>query len=287
MVVAVRFHGCRFLRETHEPVDEATLRYIRRVFRVVVERDEAINMALHNRLGHSMNGVLRVQRAPPLVFDTCDTMPCGDEVLDDLNHNLEEQEDENIYPPIIYVPPCQPEQFPTRSVPCIEPMKPCSPGQFCPLTKYPPDEWGWGFGIPGSQRLDPQHWDWRRYVGLILLLGTLFVTICLAQFAGYRKEMRTIHANWGNLATEEGVDELLRTGWKLRGTRMEIYDKRNIGYRDDDSMLIGGYEQKEFVGAEIVVTHPTRETQSPSIPVDVVVTPPPQNDPELAAVEES
>ena len=60
---------------------------------------------------------------------------------------------------------------------------------------------------------------------------------------------------WGNLATEEGVSELLRTGWKIKGAKMELYDKKDVGYRDDDSMLIGGYEQKEFVGAEITVTH--------------------------------
>jgi hypothetical protein len=63
---------------------------------------------------------------------------------------------------------------------------------------------------------------------------------------------------WGNLGTEEGVDELLGTGWKVKCSNMEIYDKTKLGYTDDDSILMGGFEQKhEVVGAEITVTQST------------------------------
>jgi hypothetical protein len=82
----------------------------------------------------------------------------------------------------------------------------------------------------------------------------------LTQIAAYRKRRRRRKELWGNLGTEEGVDELLKTGWKLKGSKMEVYNKAGLGYRDDDSMLIGGYEQCEFVGAEITVTHPESET---------------------------
>lgn len=37
---------------------------------------------------------------------------------------------------------------------------------------------------------------------------------------------------------------------------MEVYDKNGLGYRDDDSMLMGGYyDQNAYMGAEITVTH--------------------------------
>jgi hypothetical protein len=49
---------------------------------------------------------------------------------------------------------------------------------------------------------------------------------------------------WGNIGTEQGVEALLSMGWKFKdSTLMEVYNKAGIGYRDDDSMLLGGYEQ--------------------------------------------
>ena len=94
-------------------------------------------------------------------------------------------------------------------------------------------------------------------MGIGLLLGTVLGTICLSQLAGLRRTRQNRREHWGNLATEEGVDELLRTCWKVKGSRIEIYDKKNVGYKDDDSMLIGGYQQQEIVGAEITVTQQT------------------------------
>jgi hypothetical protein len=73
------------------------------------------------------------------------------------------------------------------------------------------------------------------------------------QVASYRHRRRAIKDLWGNLGTEEGVDALLNTGWKVKGSKMEVYDKRGWGYNDDDSMFLGGYEQRH-VGAEITVT---------------------------------
>lgn len=91
-------------------------------------------------------------------------------------------------------------------------------------------------------------------MGLSIFLGTFIGTVLLTQIAAQRQRTRTRQQLWGNLGTEEGVDALLNTGWKVNGSKMEIYDKRGWGYRDDDSMLIGGCEQTEFVGAEITVT---------------------------------
>jgi hypothetical protein len=78
--------------------------------------------------------------------------------------------------------------------------------------------------------------------------------ICLAQLAGLRRRRRVQKELWGNLATEEGVDELLRTGWKVSGDKLEVYDKNKAGYQEGDSMLAGGFEQRVICGAEITVT---------------------------------
>jgi len=97
--------------------------------------------------------------------------------------------------------------------------------------------------------------DWRRYLGLGIFVGTVVSTLLLTQTASYRRRQRRKKEVWGNLGTAEGVDALLNTGWKVKGSRMEVYDKKGVGYRDDDSMLMGGYyEQGAYMGAEITVT---------------------------------
>jgi hypothetical protein len=106
--------------------------------------------------------------------------------------------------------------------------------------------------------LDAQGWDYRRWLGVGLFCGTVVATLLLTHVASHRKRRRTAKEVWGNLGTEEGVDELLRTGWKVKGSNMEVYDKAKLGYTDDDSILMGGFEQKhEVVGAEITVTQST------------------------------
>jgi hypothetical protein len=68
--------------------------------------------------------------------------------------------------------------------------------------------------------------------------------------------------------SSRGINELLKTGWKVQGTSndkkvLEIYDKSKWGYRENDSMLIGGFEQREaVVGAEITLTHAPSETNT-------------------------
>jgi len=98
-------------------------------------------------------------------------------------------------------------------------------------------------------------------------VGTLTGFILLSQTAAYRRRKITKKQIWGNLGTEEGVDALLNTGWKVKGSRMEVYDKKGQGYRDDDSMLIGGYyEQGAYVGAEITVTQDSMTVTTPDTP---------------------
>jgi len=109
--------------------------------------------------------------------------------------------------------------------------------------------------------LDPQGWDYRRWLGLGLFCGTFVMTLLLTQVASYRKRRRMAKEAWGNLGTESGVDELLKTGWNIKGSQMEIYDKTKVGYRDDDSVLMGGFEQKhKVIGAEITVSQQSTTT---------------------------
>jgi hypothetical protein len=55
--------------------------------------------------------------------------------------------------------------------------------------------------------------DYRRWLGLGLFCGTVVVTLLLRRVASNPTNCQV----WGNLGTEEGVDELLGTGWKVKG----------------------------------------------------------------------
>lgn len=120
-----------------------------------------------------------------------------------------------------------------------------------------------------STPVNPRAWDWRRWVGLGLFVGTVLVSSALMQLAACRHRALTRQECWTNLGTEQGVDEILQMGWKLKGSQMEIYDKAKVGYLDDESILLGGYEQREPHGCEITVTHPESETtpDAPTTPV--------------------
>lgn len=96
-------------------------------------------------------------------------------------------------------------------------------------------------------------------------MGTLIGTLFLTQLAAQRQRRRTVKDLWGNLGTEEGVDALLNTGWKVQGCKMEVYDKKGWGYNDDDSVFLGGYEQRH-VGAEITVTYEGDDTKTCTTP---------------------
>jgi hypothetical protein len=72
----------------------------------------------------------------------------------------------------------------------------------------------------------------------------------LSLMARNRRRRRTRKELWGNLGTEEGVDALLDTTWKYRGDVMEVYNRGRLGYRDDDSLLMGGFQQTDGVCAD-------------------------------------
>jgi hypothetical protein len=128
-----------------------------------------------------------------------------------------------------------------------------------------------------AQPLNANEWDWRRYFGLALFVCTCMVSLVYIDLQYHyhhryrlqsgpwqsrrKQQSSKVVACWMNLASEEGVNELLKTGWKVQqhggggGTTttrskttrrfLEIYDKSKWGYEDDDSMLMGGYQQRE------------------------------------------
>jgi hypothetical protein len=102
--------------------------------------------------------------------------------------------------------------------------------------------------------VNPNEWNWLRYLGLGIFVGTVLVTFVLMHLAAYRHRSRAKQELWGNLGTVKGVEEVLQTGWTIKGCNMEIYDKSKVGYDDDHgSLLIGGFEQRVILGAEITV----------------------------------
>ena len=119
-----------------------------------------------------------------------------------------------------------------------------------------------------DESLDPREWDWRKYAGLGLLVSTLCCATMLRCLGARQQRTRQQRAVWGNLASEEGINTLLGTAWALEGSKMQVYDKTQMGYRDDDSIFLGGFEQKEaVVGAEIITeTQPTTETPDTTPP---------------------
>ena len=91
------------------------------------------------------------------------------------------------------------------------------------------------------------------------------MTFVLSQMSRFRKHRLHHKRDWGNMRTQEGVEEILKTGGKISGSNMEVYERKNEGYRDDDSLFMGGYEQREYqVGAEVTVTLPETATDSVS-----------------------
>lgn len=82
---------------------------------------------------------------------------------------------------------------------------------------------------------------------------------------------------WGNIGTEQGVEALLSTGWKFKdSTVMEVYNKAGMGYRDDDSMLLGGYEQTHTtpsIGNEGGNVSSSQQERSYEIGGEITITP--------------
>jgi hypothetical protein len=115
--------------------------------------------------------------------------------------------------------------------------------------------------------LDPRSWDWLRRLGLGIFVTTFVVTCSLMSLASLRQRELGKKSIWGRLDSDDAVNKLLQTDWK-DGVP---YDKSSklmgyYSYNDNDSMLIGGFEQQPCcaaVGAEITVNTTTQSETTP------------------------
>jgi hypothetical protein len=110
-------------------------------------------------------------------------------------------------------------------------------------------------------------WMTREWVGLGMMSATILFSVLLSVIAMRLQQTKTRDQIWGTILTEEGVGELLHVGWRYhQGTAspdernptsgiphggggggqqlfLQIYDKANVGYSDDNSMLQGGVDR--------------------------------------------
>jgi len=112
-------------------------------------------------------------------------------------------------------------------------------------------------------------WGTREWVGLALMISTVVWTVILSVTAHVIFKRRKTQILWGNALTPNGVDDILKVGWRvykqpppqqqqpLQPTEqqqqqffLQIYDKgQGIGYNDENSVLRGGVEQPQIFAA--------------------------------------
>lgn len=151
-----------------------------------------------------------------------------------------------------YLPPDLPYDHPSSSMSPQEPNDPCAQYTRCTTDDEQSSEDG-EMARPVS--LDAHVWDWRRYLGLAMLLATVFSAVVLMFLAQHQESRRQGQRAWGNLATNEGVDELLQLGWTVMDSTKgsgEYEKQRKAGHGNEISMLAGSHGQKEKEGERVL-----------------------------------
>ncbi len=83
-------------------------------------------------------------------------------------------------------------------------------------------------------------------------MSTLLLVTILQGFAVILRRQRSKEQTWGGVFTEQGVSNLLQVGWRYHQDEndktnqlfLHVYDKKKMGYNDDNSVLQGGVEQE-------------------------------------------
>ena len=91
----------------------------------------------------------------------------------------------------------------------------------------------------GKVKVDISEWTVQRYLALALFVFTFVAWTVSTSLATIVARQEKCKEHWSNLNTQEGVDQVLMTGWRVDGDKMEIFRKKDTGYDDDDSMLRG------------------------------------------------
>jgi len=124
-----------------------------------------------------------------------------------------------------------------------------------------------------AESLSEIEWGTREWVGLTVLINSIVFTLGLMVSAHVVFERRKKKSVWGTRLTPNGIDDILKVGWRVTeqpsprqqdenfdddGTQnlaqeeqqqlyLQIYDKgRGEGYNDENSLLRGGVEQELF-----------------------------------------
>ena len=102
-------------------------------------------------------------------------------------------------------------------------------------------------GSSGGDRkvpLEPLSAEWsaREWFGLGLCVSTITIAALLTLVSSRIQRRESTKCLWG--LTEQGVGELLNLGWTYQQERngqlfLKIFDKGQIGYTDDNSVLRG------------------------------------------------
>lgn len=152
--------------------------------------------------------------------------------------------------------------------------------------------------IEEREALDRHYMGIRQWMGLSCLLGTVVFTTILVIISNEVAKRREQDELWGNLNILETAQEdadYLNVGWRFDKTgggqvddgdekpennnipanmmMMEVFDKRGVGYREGDSLLMGGYEYKPSVRFDASVADASALHKTNSYKVDPSVTP--------------
>lgn len=109
----------------------------------------------------------------------------------------------------------------------------------------------------------------RQWMGVFCLVTTVVTTMTLATIASQIAKRREQEELWGiNVRMMESIAredaDYLNVGWRFADHNhhnadaeaptmvMEVYDKRGVGYQDDNSLLMGGFEYKPKSNRSIV-----------------------------------
>jgi hypothetical protein len=103
-------------------------------------------------------------------------------------------------------------------------------------------------------------WELQQWIGLGILSVTITFVAMLSSTAVYRRR-RQEEKHWGvRLGTDRGVEEMLNIGWDGQ----KAYQKEKLGYRDNDSVFIGGFEhtQRALMSSTITTSSSNEHTQT-------------------------
>jgi hypothetical protein len=116
--------------------------------------------------------------------------------------------------------------------------------------------------------------DLRRWIGIAIALATVGGSTLLMHLGAQRENKLKQEELWGfPLATEQDVGKFLNLGFMWQqGEGPEgppkgviVFNKEKVGYRDDDSILMGGFHNSRWLMNAAEVTLPSSGTSGEAL----------------------